>query len=50
MFDFIDMHGTTTTYQSVTVDQKVAQAAAEYVTAHCPDAVDILAALGIEAR
>lgn len=49
-YDFIDMHRTTTTYQSVTVDQPIAQAAAAYVIATCPDADDILAALGIEAH
>lgn len=48
--DVQDIFNAATVFQSVTVDQPIAQAAAAYVVAHCPDPAVILAALGIEAH
>lgn len=50
MLDIADVFNSSIVWASTAVDQPVAQAAARYITAHCADAADILAALGIEAR
>lgn len=46
--DQLDPFNAIPLFQSVTVDQPVAQAAGEYVLRTCEDAPLILAALGIE--